>query len=62
MEVVYETMPGWQKSTRGITRFSALPLQAREYINRLEEATGVPVAWVGTGPGREEMVMRGFRV
>lgn len=58
--MVYETLPGWRKSTRGITKWNALPKEARAYITRLEEVTGVPVAWIGTGPGRHEMVTRGF--
>lgn len=61
VDVVYETLPGWQSSTEGVTSFKVLPKQAQAYIRRLEEVCGVPVAWVGTGPGREAMITRGFK-
>ncbi len=60
VEVVYEELPGWRTSTRGVTKFAALPPAARAYIKRLEQLVGVPVAWIGTGPGSEEMIQRGF--
>jgi adenylosuccinate synthase len=60
VEVEYETIPGWQTSTRGVTTFAALPKRAQAYVRRLERLTGVPVAYIGTGPGRDEMITRGF--
>ena len=60
VEVVYETMPGWKTSTAGVTKFAELPKAAQNYVRRIEQLVGVPVAWVGTGPGRTEMVARGF--
>jgi adenylosuccinate synthase len=53
-------MPGWKTSTRGVRKFTELPKAARAYVKRLEELTGVPIAWVGTGAGRHDMVTRGF--
>src|SRR3989454_4439209 len=35
-EPVYETMPGWNGVTRGVTRFASLPTEAQRYIKRLE--------------------------
>ena len=61
VEVVYETLPGWRTPTKGITSWRALPPAARAYIKRLEEVTGVDVAWVGTGPKRSDMITRGFK-
>jgi adenylosuccinate synthase len=60
VQVVYETLPGWKTSTRGVRRFRALPPAAQAYVQRLEAVTGCPIAWVGTGPGRHEMIPRGF--
>ena len=60
VEVEYETMPGWQTTTVGITTFAQLPKRAQAYVKRIERLTGVPVAYIGTGPGRDEMVTRGF--
>ena len=54
---VYEEHPGWQSSTAGIKTYSDLPKQARDYLARLEEITGIPVDMVSTGPDRQEMIM-----
>jgi adenylosuccinate synthase len=51
-EPVYESMPGWQSSTRGIERFEDLPAAARAYVNRLCELTGAPLGMLSVGPGR----------
>lgn len=57
---VYETLPGWQQDITKCTSYAELPELARNYIDRIEELTGIPVSWVGTGPGREAMVSKGF--
>lgn len=60
VEVVYDTMPGWQTSIEGITSFEKLPAAAQTYVRKIEQVTGLPVSWIGTGPGREHMVTNGF--
>jgi adenylosuccinate synthase len=55
---VYETLPGWREPTRGRTSFGELPREARSYVARLEEITGVPAAIVSTGSGREDTILR----
>jgi adenylosuccinate synthase len=55
---VYESWPGWRSPTRGATRFEDLPLEARRYIARLEEVSGVPIAIVSTGSDRAETIVR----
>jgi adenylosuccinate synthase len=57
-EAVYETMPGWKEPTRGARTFDELPREARRYIARLEEVSGVPIAIVSTGSDREETIIR----
>lgn len=54
---VYETMPGWQANTAGVTRMQDLPEAAQAYIQRLEQLTDVPVHLVSTGPERNENVV-----
>jgi len=54
---VYESMPGWTETTVGAKTMEALPLNARNYIKRLEELVGVPVDMVSTGPDREETIV-----
>ena len=55
---LYESWPGWRTPTRGATRFAELPAEARRYIARLEEVSGVPVAIVSTGSDRAETIVR----
>lgn len=53
---VYKTMPGWNTSTKGITKFSDLPKQAKMYIQELEKQTGVSVSFISTGQKRHEII------
>ena len=57
-EPVYETMPGWQTPTSGLTSYSALPAEARDYLARIESILGVPVDIVSTGPSRDAIIVR----
>jgi adenylosuccinate synthase len=54
---VYEEMPGWSESTVGAQSMEALPVNARNYIQRIEQLVGVPVDMVSTGPDREETIV-----
>jgi adenylosuccinate synthase len=57
-EPVYETLPGWTAPTRGATSIDQLPAEARAYVRRLEEVTGVPAGIISTGSDREETIIR----
>ncbi|HWP43902.1 MAG TPA: adenylosuccinate synthase [Blastocatellia bacterium] len=57
-EPVYETLPGWKTSTRGITDYDQLPDAAKRYIGRIEELCGAPIALISTGPERTETIIR----
>jgi adenylosuccinate synthase len=57
-EPIYESMPGWDTPTRGARRFSDLPENARRYIARLEQVSGVPAAIVSTGSDRDDTILR----
>ena len=56
IECIYQTMPGWRTTTKGITEFSKLPEAARDYLAFLEKETGARIGMVSTGPGREETI------
>jgi adenylosuccinate synthase len=58
IEPVYENLPGWFASTRGITRFDDLPDRARAYLRFIEDQTGVEIGGVSTGPERNETIIR----
>ncbi|CAE7900021.1 unnamed protein product [Symbiodinium sp. KB8] len=60
VEVEYETLPGWKTSIAHCKTWEELPPAAQAYVHRVEEVVGVPVSWIGVGPGREAMVAKGF--
>jgi adenylosuccinate synthase len=53
---VYEELPGWSEDIGEARTESDLPQAARDYLRFIEEQIGVPVALVGVGPGREQVV------
>jgi adenylosuccinate synthase len=55
---VLETLPGWKAATEGVRRLEGLPAEARAYLQRIEELSGVPVVLVSTGTGREDTIVR----
>ncbi|MDR1709499.1 MAG: adenylosuccinate synthase [Candidatus Accumulibacter sp.] len=57
-EPIYETLPGWQESTVGLTSFDALPPAARAYVKKIETLCEVPIDIVSTGPERGQTILR----
>jgi adenylosuccinate synthase len=57
-EPVYVRVPGWSSPTRGITDFARLPAEARRYVHKLEEVTGVACAIISTGSDRAETIVK----
>ncbi|KAJ3077158.1 phosphoribosylaminoimidazole carboxylase ade2 [Podochytrium sp. JEL0797] len=56
--VEYETMPGWMSDISKVRKYADLPENCRKYVERIEELLGVPVEWIGVGPGRDAMVQK----
>lgn len=54
VEPVYETHPGWDEDITGAKSLDDLPVNARNYLKRVEELSGVPVGLVSVGPDREQ--------
>ena len=54
---IYETLDGWSDTTVGVTDYSKLPTNARLYLQRIEQVTGVPIAMVSTSPDRDHTIM-----
>ena len=56
-EPVYEVMDGWTDSTVGVTQYDKLPVNARLYLQRIEQVTGVPIHMVSTSPDRDHTIL-----
>ncbi len=57
LEPVYETIEGWQESTRGARSWAQLNAFAVKYIRRIEELIEAPVALFSTSPERDDTVL-----
>lgn len=53
----YIELPGWTQDIRTARRYEDLPVEARKYIETLEEMIGIPVSIISVGPGRDETIM-----
>jgi adenylosuccinate synthase len=49
-------LPGWSEDLGECRTMSDLPQAAREYLDFVAEQSGAPVALVGVGPGREQVI------
>jgi len=54
---VYESFAGWTEPTVGLTQWDQLPLNARRYLERVQQAMEVPIDMVSTGPDREQTIL-----
>jgi adenylosuccinate synthase len=57
LQPVLERRKGWNRSTRGISRYEDLPAEAHDYLNFLHQQTGVEIGCVSTGPERDETML-----
>ncbi len=56
-EPVYVEIPGWTDSTVGVDNYDALPDNAKAYLKKIEEITGIPVDIISTGPDRRDTIV-----
>ncbi|MCY1015272.1 adenylosuccinate synthase [Pyxidicoccus sp. MSG2] len=54
---IYESLPGWDEKIAGVRTFDELPENAKRYVRRVEEVSGVPVVCVSVGADRGETVL-----
>jgi adenylosuccinate synthase len=54
---IYEELPGWDDDISSARRFDDLPTEARDYLNRIVDITGVPLSVIGVGSGREQTIL-----
>jgi adenylosuccinate synthase len=49
-------LPGWDEDITGARSLDDLPENARRYLEFVCDFVGVPLAFVGVGPGREQII------
>jgi len=54
---VYETLPGWKRSTEDCRSLEDLPQEALDYLKFLAELMDVPIAIVSLGAGRHQTII-----
>lgn len=54
----YEELPGWKSDISSIRNYSDLPKAACQYVQRIEELVGVPIHYIGVGPGRDALIFK----
>ena len=54
---VYEELPGWSGSTAGVRQYGDLPANARAYLERMSELSGLPIDIVSTGAERDDTIV-----
>ena len=56
----YVELSGWKESTYQIQKFHELNQGAKNFIDKVEEISGIPVVMVSTGPKREDIIVREY--
>jgi adenylosuccinate synthase len=59
VEPKYEVLRGWNRPTGGARKLGDLPPEARAYLDRLEELSGVSVRYVSVGTRRDQIIETG---
>jgi adenylosuccinate synthase len=58
IEPVYTEMPGWKDDICNASKFEDLPKELKDYLNFIEQETGVPITIVSVGPNREQTILK----
>ena len=53
---IFEEVPGWKEEISHAVNIDQLPVEARDYLNRIEEITKVPLSIVSVGARREQTI------
>ncbi|MDX8363563.1 adenylosuccinate synthase [Cytobacillus sp. IB215665] len=53
-EPVFEELPGWSEDITGVKSLGELPANARHYLERVSQLTGIPLSIFSVGPDRSQ--------
>ena len=62
VQPIFEQWQCFKEDISGINSENHLPTSARQFISRLENRLEVPILLVGTGPGREDIIVRSGQI
>ena len=54
---IYEELPGWRENTAGVRKYDELPGNARAYLDRMSELSGLPIDIISTGAERDDTII-----
>ncbi len=54
---IYEDLPGWDGSVKGVRDRSSLPRNAQRYLQRIEDLIDCPVVVISTSPERNDTIL-----
>jgi len=52
----YREFPGWTEDITGVRSYDELPQTARDYLDFISEYLNIPIALIGVGPGRDQII------
>jgi adenylosuccinate synthase len=55
---IFETLPGWSEEIDTVRRMEDLPVNARRYIERIEQLVGCSAEYVSVGPDRAQTIFK----
>lgn len=54
---VYEYLSGWKTDITQINKYSELPKNCKNYIEKLQEWTNIPIKYISLGPNRNQTIV-----
>ncbi|MBK6610620.1 MAG: adenylosuccinate synthase [Sphingobacteriales bacterium] len=57
IEPQYVTFKGWQQSLQNCQNYNQLPQNLQNYLQYLSQQTNLPIAWLSTGPERDQLLI-----
>jgi adenylosuccinate synthase len=53
---IFEELPGWKEDISGVRSLHDLPEEARHYVERVSQLTGIPISIFSVGPDRDQTI------
>ena len=57
VEPIYETFEGWKSDISGIRKYDDLPSNAKKYLERMSEVTGISLGIISVGANRDQTIV-----